>query len=233
MYRSQLNRAKEFFRAVLPPFVFSAMRRVRRHFGAPGVGLSWQDTPLSDGVIELRLIESSDLDTIERAVRSPEILRRFDLLQTGPSEFIKHYRKLCRERKGGAFVICDVAGECFGVITVELHSQERAELGYWLLPEGRGGGRATRALRLLSRWALSQRDVARVELGAAPENTASQRVAERSGFQREGLHRSYQVIDGRREDVVSFSFLPTDLEPVNASQQAEPTDVDGLSISPH
>ena len=231
MYRSQLSRAKEFFRAVLPPFVFSALRRVRRHFGADGVGLSLSDTPLSDGVVELRLIENSDLDTIERAVRSPEIRRRFDLLQGSPGAFIKHYRKVSRERKGGAFVICDVGGKCFGVITVELHSEERVEVGYWLLPEGRGGGRATRALRLVSRWALSQRDVARVELGAAPENTASQRVAERCGFQREGVHRSYQVIDGRREDVVSFSLVPADLGIVSEPQPAEQTDVSGLSIS--
>jgi hypothetical protein len=43
-------------------------------------------------------------------------------------------------------------------------------------------------------------------------DTASQRVAERSGFRREGVLRSYHVVDGRREDAVFFSLLPGDLD---------------------
>ena len=148
MYR---GRAKEFVRAVLPPFVHSAARRVRRRSGGSGVGLSWPGSPLSDGVVELRLIDKADLELIERAVRDPEIRRQFAPLQGSPGEYIAHYRKASRERKLGAFVICAVGGEGFGVITVDLHSQERVEVGYWLLPEGRGAGRATRALRLVSR----------------------------------------------------------------------------------
>jgi RimJ/RimL family protein N-acetyltransferase len=65
---------------------------------------------------------------------------------------------------------------------------------------------------LVSRWALSQPGVARLELATSPENTASQRVAERSGFQREGVLRSYHVVDGRREDAVFFSLLPADFD---------------------
>jgi hypothetical protein len=36
-------------------------------------------------------------------------------------------------------------------------------------------------------------------------------VAERSGFRRERLVRSYHVVDGRRENAVYFSLLPGDL----------------------
>jgi hypothetical protein len=82
-------------------------------------------------------------------------------------------------------------GECFGLVTVELHDAARVELGCWLLPEGRGRGRATHALRLVSHWLLSRAGVARLELAASPGNAASQRVAELAGFQREGILRSY------------------------------------------
>jgi [ribosomal protein S5]-alanine N-acetyltransferase len=64
----------------------------------------------------------------------------------------------------------------------------------------------------VSHWALSQPDVARLELSTSPDNAASQRVAERSGFRREGVLRSYHVVDGRREDAVFFSLLPDDLD---------------------
>ena len=99
-----------------------------------------------------------------------------------------------------------------GLAIAENRDAGRVELGYWLLPEGRGRGRATRAVQLVSRWALSQPGVARLELATASENTASQRVAERSGFQREGVLRSYNLVDGSREDAVFFSLLPGELE---------------------
>ena len=50
---------------------------------------------------------------------------------------------------------------------------------------------ATRALRLLSRWALIEHGLARVQLIVEPENVASIRVAENAGFRREALLRSY------------------------------------------
>jgi ribosomal-protein-alanine N-acetyltransferase len=64
--------------------------------------------------------------------------------------------------------------------------------------------------------------VGRVELATAPDNAASQRVAERSGFRREGVLRSYHVVDGRREDAVFFSLLPGELDeqPAAASESS-------------
>jgi [ribosomal protein S5]-alanine N-acetyltransferase len=43
-------------------------------------------------------------------------------------------------------------------------------------------------------------------------NTASERVAERAGFTREGVVRSMPKPDGRRIDKTLFSLLPTDQE---------------------
>jgi hypothetical protein len=54
---------------------------------------------------------------------------------------------------------------------------------------------------------------ARLQLWTTPENTASQRVAERASFRREGVLRSYAEVEGRRFDAAFFSLLPSDLEP--------------------
>ena len=198
-------------RAVVPPVVVSATRRVRRLRG-PGSGLSCPDRPLSDGAVELRPIEKRDVGLVERAASDPEIRRRFGLSRDRPSEYLARFRDAARGGSAAAFVICDVGGESFGVVTVELGNAGKGQVGYWLLPEGRGEGRATRAVRLTARWALSQPGVARLELSTDPENTASQRVAERSGFRREGVLRSYHEVGGRREDAVFFSLLPGELE---------------------
>lgn len=85
------------------------------------------------------------------------------------------------------------------------------QVGYWVKREARGRGVATRALRLLSRWAFDELGARRVQLIAQPENLASQRVAEKAGFQREGLLRAYAELKGRRPDFHMYSLLPGDL----------------------
>ena len=70
----------------------------------------------------------------------------------------------------------------------------------------------SRALQTLCRFAFAQLGLKRLELLADPENVASQRVAEKVGFQREGVLRSRLLHpDGRRRDDVMFSLLPDEL----------------------
>jgi RimJ/RimL family protein N-acetyltransferase len=87
----------------------------------------------------------------------------------------------------------------------------RAAVGFWLTPASRGRGVATRATRLLAGWAFTDLDVARLELTCAPDNEASQRVAVRCGFVREGVLRSHLPFKGGRRDTVVFSLLPGEL----------------------
>ena len=87
----------------------------------------------------------------------------------------------------------------------------RATFGYWVVREARGRGVAKRALRLLSRWALNEHGLARVQLIVEPENVASIRVAENAGFQREALLRSYIELHGRRRDVYLYALFADDV----------------------
>ena len=176
------------------------------------------EASLSDGVIELRLIDKRDLEMIKRAAHNPDIRRRFALLKARPDEYFERYRELWRNGDGAAFTISAVGGDPLGLTTVERREAGRVELGLWLLPEARGGGHATRGLRLASRWAVGQPGVERLEVATAPEDKVAQGLAERAGFRREGILRSYHVVDGRREDAMFFSLLPDELdEPPGAS----------------
>jgi RimJ/RimL family protein N-acetyltransferase len=89
--------------------------------------------------------------------------------------------------------------------------QGRAAIGYWLAPPARGRGVATHAVRLIARWAFNDLRIARLELTCGPDNRASQRVAERCGFTREGVLRSHISFKGTRRDTVIFSLLPGEL----------------------
>jgi RimJ/RimL family protein N-acetyltransferase len=89
--------------------------------------------------------------------------------------------------------------------------QGRAAIGYWLVPHARGRGVATHAVRLIARWAFEELHLGRLELTCGPDNRASQGVAERCGFTREGVLRSHIPFKGTRRDTVVFSLLPGEL----------------------
>jgi RimJ/RimL family protein N-acetyltransferase len=86
-----------------------------------------------------------------------------------------------------------------------------AEVGYWVARGVRRRGVATRSVRLTSSWALRSLGIARLELMTRVENVASQGVAERAGFTREGVLRAYMTHGCGLSDVVMFSMIPADL----------------------
>lgn len=90
-------------------------------------------------------------------------------------------------------------------------TQRRASIGYWLTTAARGRGAATTAVRLLTGWGFDALNLARVELTCGPDNIASQRVAQRRGFRREGVLRSHMTFKSGRRDTVVHSLLAGDL----------------------
>jgi RimJ/RimL family protein N-acetyltransferase len=65
--------------------------------------------------------------------------------------------------------------------------------GYWLAPEARSHGIATRALRLIVEWTLATTAAIRLELFTDVDNDASGHVAERAGFRREGVRWAWDL----------------------------------------
>lgn len=180
------------------------------------VGFVPPDPPLSDGGITLRPMDERDLPTIERAASDAEVLKWFDLHTRGPSDYLAGKREAWVEGTGASFAICDAAlpDACVGHVFVERDDDGRGSIGYWLLEDSRGKGHATRAVQLIASWALPEMRLGRLQLHTDPENVASQRVAERAGFTREGILRAYNARrDGTRADVVVYSLLPRDVAP--------------------
>ncbi|RPK33280.1 hypothetical protein EES37_31325 [Streptomyces sp. ADI91-18] len=62
----------------------------------------------------------------------------------------------------------------------------RAEIGYDLVPSGRGAGHAAEALRALCAWAFAQPGVSALYAGADDANAPSRAVLRRAGFRRTG-----------------------------------------------
>ena len=74
-----------------------------------------------------------------------------------------------------------------------------------------GRGVATRATKLAARFGFAELGLNRIEIVAALDNVASQRVAERAGAVREGILRQRLSINGVPHDAVLFSLVAGDL----------------------
>ena len=85
------------------------------------------------------------------------------------------------------------------------------QFGYWLAPSARGRGVATRALRLITNWTLATADNIRLDLYTHPDNDASGRVAERAGYVREGVRRTWDLDrEGEPYDAIFYVFVRRD-----------------------
>jgi [ribosomal protein S5]-alanine N-acetyltransferase len=170
---------------------------------------------LRDGRVALRPFRASDAGAVASACRDPDILR-FTFMKDGlTEEEAGEWIDSGNERWAAGhprFAIVDDAHDDHLLGQVGLHFNPRhvsAEVHYWVVGSERGRGVASRALSLLIDWGFS-RGIERVFLVVHPENKASNRLAERLGFTREGVLRSYEPIKGERPDLVSWSLLPSD-----------------------
>lgn len=123
--------------------------------------------------------------------------------------FILRQHERLRQRSGYSFAIADDRDVAVGQIGLWLRNADhgRASIGYWVRPSARGRGHAGEALSVLRDWACTLPQLNRLELFVEPWNEASWRTAERAGFTREGLLRSWQVVNGVPRDMYMYSLL--------------------------
>ncbi len=175
--------------------------------------------PISDGVISLRPFRADDAPDIAAACQDPATQRWIPVIPVPYTEadarrFILMALQSWQDGTGYEFAIADAATERY-IGSVGLHlgpNPRRHAIGYMVAPEARGRGVATRAVRLVTRWAFESLAVERLALWTLPGNVASQAVAQKAGFRYEGLIRNWESDrDDQPIDAVMFSMTPEDL----------------------
>jgi RimJ/RimL family protein N-acetyltransferase len=174
----------------------------------------------------LRAFRLEDADEIYQAVceSKPELTRWLPWCHTeyAPSdtlEFLNLRGQAFRQDQEHAFAIFERNSGRFagatGINQIDRHAR-RANLGYWLRTDCTGKGFATQATLLVAHWAFDQLGLERIEIVAATENIASQRVAMRAGATREGIARRRLRMGDEQRDAVVFSLVPSDLAGKNS-----------------
>jgi len=181
------------------------------------VALSYPDPELSDGTVRLRRWSEGDLACIEEAASDPRIPRDTTVpavfsIEEGRA-FVRRQWSRVEQGEGLSLAIADATtDEALGRAVLTLRPQAGvAGIGYWIIPRARGRGLASKAVRLLSSWALKCAGVARVEAWSEPGNVGSQRALTSAGFTREGVLRSFLSYTDGRADAIVFSRTSDDI----------------------
>jgi RimJ/RimL family protein N-acetyltransferase len=175
----------------------------------------WPDTPPVAGRVRLRAFTDDDVAMVLDLATDPYV----PLIGTLPAHasveearaYVERQRGRWAEGRGFSFAVAEAAtGRAVGGVGLWLAAglaHGRAEIGYAIAPRDRGRGSAADALTAVTRFAWTIPALHRLELHIEPGNTGSVRTAERAGYQREGLLRSYLEIGGRRRDMLLFAAV--------------------------
>jgi RimJ/RimL family protein N-acetyltransferase len=171
---------------------------------APARG-RWPASGLHDDVVALRVWRPDDVPALLALQSDPEIRRWSPTFRTPDAEDcltrVERAQQSAEQGRPCSFAVVDAGDPARVLGSIDWRNDRPLEhfsvldVGYGVVPDARGRGVATRALRLLAEWLLAPDggDVHRVQLDHAVENEGSCRVALRAGF----------AVEGRRE-----AFLP-------------------------
>ncbi|MBL7741044.1 MAG: GNAT family N-acetyltransferase [Chitinophagaceae bacterium] len=128
----------------------------------------------------------------------------------GQMEF---YERIRNEATGCHWKIVDkISAEPAGVCGFNGYQaqHEKAEIGYWLLPEYWKKGIMQKVLPVMIHHIFSTWKMHRLESVIEEGNEASCRLAEKLGFTYEGMLRESEIKNGKRISLLMYSLLSTD-----------------------
>jgi ribosomal-protein-alanine N-acetyltransferase len=171
---------------------------------------------LSDGEITLRPLRIRDRNHwLNTRRRNREWLTPWEATSPIPAEnknlptYIEMVQIHNREGRAGRAISLAIwfDEKLIGQITlggISYGAYRGGHIGYWIDQQYANKGLTTRAVRELTRYGLEELGLHRIEINLRPENAASKRVAEKSGYVFEGLRPRYLHIDGAWRDHICF-----------------------------
>lgn len=134
--------------------------------------------------LHLRTLTEADVDLVVEATSGETAASAWGPRPAGPyapddaRRALREWSPDSRQVSYGAFDHALLVG----VVGLMSDGPASAELAYWVRPERRGRGIATRAVAAATGWAHDQAGLATVWLEIDPTNVASRHVAERAGY---------------------------------------------------
>jgi ribosomal-protein-alanine N-acetyltransferase len=173
---------------------------------------------VSDKII-LRELEDSDIDNFYHYITDP-MVKKYICEEDVPKNLaqakteLNYWRSLFQNKRSIYWGIAkrknnELIGTCgFNIWSL---SHKRVEISYDLARKDWGQGIMTKSLRAICDFAIVTMKVQRIQATVALDNARSIKLLNELGFQREGILRSYSILDKNSVDFYMYSLLPQDL----------------------
>ncbi|GAA1576308.1 GNAT family N-acetyltransferase [Kribbella hippodromi] len=155
----------------------------------------------ADGLV-LRSWRRGDAAAVRTAFTCPDIqrwhVRRLDTLDEA-AEWVGQWTDGWDAETAASWAVADADDQPLGQVGLRGISlaEGSASVSYWVAPAARGRSVAVRSVNALSDWAFRTIGFNRLNVSHSTANTASCRVAERSGYRLEGtLRQAIKHADG-------------------------------------
>ncbi len=189
--------------------------------------------PLATERLTLRPLRAADAEELHRLVNDWAVVRMLSRLPFPyPRQLTDEWiASTAQQIAGGTGYHLAITGQeagqemIVGCIGLRLDLKPRTgNLGYWVGRRFWGHGVATEAAARLSRWALANLDLDRLEAHVAEDNTASAAVLRRIGFRMTGTGRERFLARGGEHPVLRFQATRDDFSPARPPRdQLSPT----------
>src|SRR5215207_4849408 len=166
-------------------------------------------------------IEASDQPFIFKGLSDPRVIPyygvQYSSLEATRSQ-IDFFHRIWNEKTGCWWKIVDNQQGCaVGACGINGYqaANEKAEIGYWLLPEFWKQGIMQESLSVMIRYVFANWKLHRLEAVIEDGNVPSIKLSEKLGFRYEGFMRETEIKHGKRISLHMYSLLVTDLPAID------------------
>jgi ribosomal-protein-alanine N-acetyltransferase len=161
----------------------------------------------------LQEIKPEDQPFIYEGLSHPEVIPfygvRYDSLEATGAQ-MEWYKKMAEEGSGASWKMVERgSGRKIGVTSVYYYKPEhnKAEVGFWLLPEHWHKGFALEALNAAIDYWKNEKALHRMEAFVEDGNEASGKLLKKAGFSYEGTMRDCEIKNGRYISLEIYALI--------------------------
>ncbi len=160
--------------------------------------------------VKLREMRLSDAERFFEILSHPD----FEYFPAKPAtvnqekNFLREIKKLRREKLNYSFSVI-ASGKHVGAAGIIINKQYpyRCAIGYFIDRKFWNRGIATEAVKLLEEFIAKNPDMVRIEILTAKKNTASQSIAIKSGYKKEGLLKKCLKVGDKFHDCYIYAKI--------------------------
>lgn len=161
----------------------------------------------------MRPFTESDLELVFRGLSHPDIIKyygvSYDSLEATRAQ-LEFFSDLEKNGTGIWWAICSADNKKFygaGGLNGLIHAHQKAEVGFWLMPEYWGKGIMQEAMPLICNYGFRELGLHRIEGIVETENENCKRAMAKLGFVHEGTMRECEIKHGRYISLDIFALL--------------------------